>query len=83
MGAGASGSVIANRLSEIPEWSVLLLEAGHSETPYTQIPALAHVLQGTKYNWGYTTVPQDTWCLGNIFHIPMVQINRSIPSKVW
>ncbi|KAJ3664213.1 hypothetical protein Zmor_008400 [Zophobas morio] len=66
IGAGAAGSVIANRLTEKPEWKVLLLEAGGPETPFTQIPKLAHLLQNTDYNWGYVTTPQKNWCKGMI-----------------
>lgn len=64
VGGGTSGSVLANRLSEIPEWKVLLLEAGAAESPVTQVPAMAPTLLNTPYNWGYTTKPQESWCLG-------------------
>ncbi|KAK9871997.1 hypothetical protein WA026_015242 [Henosepilachna vigintioctopunctata] len=64
VGAGAAGSVVANRLSEIPEWKILLLEAGGPEDEITRIPGYVLDLLGTKYNWGYKTIPQKNWCLG-------------------
>ncbi|XP_018569548.1 glucose dehydrogenase [FAD, quinone] [Anoplophora glabripennis] len=64
VGSGTSGAVIANRLSQIPEWKVLLLESGAPETKITQIPALHRALQTTPYNWWFTTVPQNKSCLG-------------------
>ncbi|KAJ3664209.1 hypothetical protein Zmor_008396 [Zophobas morio] len=65
VGAGAAGSVIANRLSA-KHYKVLLLEAGGPETPYTQIPKLGHFLYNTGYNWGYLTTPQKHICRGMI-----------------
>ncbi|KAJ8033692.1 Choline dehydrogenase, mitochondrial [Holothuria leucospilota] len=60
VGAGSAGCVLANRLTEDKSKKVLLLEAGPRDHSWTiQMPAaLMYPLGGTKYNWGYSTVPQ-------------------------
>jgi len=55
VGAGASGATVASRLSEVPEWKVLLLEAGKQETLITSVPVMAHYLQFSDFNWAYKT----------------------------
>ncbi|EAT44641.1 AAEL004002-PA [Aedes aegypti] len=57
IGAGSAGAVMASRLSEIGDWSVLLLEAGGDETEVTDVPSLAGYLQLTEFDWKYQTVP--------------------------
>lgn len=64
VGAGSGGSVVTNRLSENPEWSVLLLEAGSTEIFLTDVPLTAAMTSLTRYNWGYKTERMKTACLG-------------------
>ncbi|XP_074035108.1 glucose dehydrogenase [FAD, quinone] [Leptinotarsa decemlineata] len=66
VGSGPSGSVLANRLSEIPEWNVLLLEAGEEANHLTEIPFFSGFFRGTKYDWGYKAEQQDGFCRGCI-----------------
>ncbi|XP_043251116.1 glucose dehydrogenase [FAD, quinone]-like [Colletes gigas] len=49
IGAGSAGSVLTNRLTEISNFSVLLLEEGKDEMFLTDIPLLAPVLHITDY----------------------------------
>ncbi|XP_074035201.1 glucose dehydrogenase [FAD, quinone]-like [Leptinotarsa decemlineata] len=64
VGSGPSGSVVANRLSEIPGWNILLLEAGGEANHIIEIPFLCGLLQLTNYNWGYKSEKQSGFCRG-------------------
>jgi choline dehydrogenase len=60
VGAGAAGCAVANRLSEDPDTTVLLLEAGGPDSsPLIHIPVGFTKLTGPKVNWGFETVPQS------------------------
>ena len=60
VGAGSAGCVLANRLSEDSNNSVLLLEYGGTDYgPLIQMPsALSYPMSMSAYNWGYETVPE-------------------------
>lgn len=64
VGGGSAGSVLASRLSEWGNVSVLLLEAGGDETVLAQYPMVAQYLQLSFLDWHYKTVPQTDSCLG-------------------
>lgn len=53
VGGGAAGSVLANRLSEISNWKILLLEAGGHETEISDVPILSLYLHKSKLDWKY------------------------------
>jgi choline dehydrogenase len=60
VGGGSAGCVLASRLSEDPGTRVLLLEAGpEADADEIAIPAAMSRLFQTKYDWNYTTVPQE------------------------
>ncbi|KAF6811309.1 choline dehydrogenase [Colletotrichum plurivorum] len=61
VGAGASGLTVANRLSEDPNVTVLVIEAGELDAgeDFVKIPGLAGGAVGTKYDWNTTYVAND------------------------
>lgn len=65
VGAGSAGCVLANRLSEDPTISVLLLEAGGSEDDNANIsvPIASPTLPFSEQDWRFKTVPQKKACL--------------------
>lgn len=70
VGGGSAGCVVANRLSEVSKWKVLLLEAGaFPDDALTGIPALWAIDALSKFNWGFETVPQQTAFLSKYLKI--------------
>ena len=60
VGAGTAGCVLANRLSEDPNITVLLLEAGPVDSKYSiNIPLAQAEIMLSELDWKYKTVPQN------------------------
>lgn len=55
VGAGTAGSVIANRLSEIQSWSVLLIEAGGDPPISADVPKFYMSQQLSCIDWKFKT----------------------------
>ncbi|MGB0845010.1 MAG: GMC family oxidoreductase N-terminal domain-containing protein, partial [Alphaproteobacteria bacterium] len=71
VGAGSAGGVMAARLSEDKDVSVLLLEAGGSDKSiFIQMPtALSIPMNMKKYNWGFESIPEPALG-GRLMHCP-------------
>ncbi|XP_025405336.1 glucose dehydrogenase [FAD, quinone]-like [Sipha flava] len=69
VGAGSAGAVVANRLSEMRNWTVLLLEAGGDETEISDVPSFVGYLQLSDLDWQYKTAPPSSdnpYCLAMV-----------------
>ena len=59
VGAGSAGAVLANRLSDDPNVTVVLLEAGPPDkNKFARIPAAFAKLFRSEVDWDYLTEPQ-------------------------
>ncbi|XP_075156236.1 ecdysone oxidase-like [Haematobia irritans] len=62
VGAGTAGCVVASRLSENPNVSVLVIEAGGDPPSLSEVYMLSALLQQTPYSWNDYAEPNPTSC---------------------
>lgn len=66
IGGGGAGAVVGGRLSEVPNFKVLVIEAGNDEPPGTQVPSMDNSYFGnSEIDWNYKTEVQAGACLGH------------------
>lgn len=63
VGAGSGGSALVNRLSEVSNWKILLLEAGGEPDILSDIPYWSP-LTYLNLDWGYYAEKEDNLALG-------------------
>ncbi|KAK7081993.1 hypothetical protein SK128_020218 [Halocaridina rubra] len=77
VGAGSAGAALAARLSEVPYWRVLLLEAGGEPPPESHIPALYPALQQGEADWGFYITRQKHGLKGFADQVRLYKLNMS------
>ncbi|XP_014208795.2 glucose dehydrogenase [FAD, quinone]-like [Copidosoma floridanum] len=63
-GGGSAGSVLANRLTENPDWRVLLVEQGDDPSLASDIPGFQSLLRRTHEDYNYKVEPSKYLCQG-------------------
>jgi choline dehydrogenase-like flavoprotein len=72
-GSGSSGSVVARRLAENPEVSVLLIEAGGEDMPALETYILDEIARGRPIKF------QDYMAYMKADHTPVGDVGRPMP----
>jgi len=63
IGGGSAGAVLANRLSEDENRTVLLLEAGVDELALSDVPITTGLFKNTFLDWKFKTKSSSNYCL--------------------
>ncbi|PZC71499.1 hypothetical protein B5X24_HaOG213207 [Helicoverpa armigera] len=66
IGGGTAGALLANRLSEVEEWKVLLIEAGGDPPMESIIPKFSSDTHRTRNTFQYYTEQDENSCKGCI-----------------
>lgn len=67
VGGGSAGCVLANRLTEVANWTVLLIEAGDDPPSIANSPGYSLITSTLLPNWGYFGVNDDFSSQGQKF----------------
>lgn len=65
VGSGSAGSVVANRLTEVENWKVLLIEAGDNPSELNEIPASFLMQINSPVDYSYDLEPEKFACHGS------------------
>ncbi|KAL6434805.1 hypothetical protein ACFW04_005178 [Cataglyphis niger] len=64
VGGGSAGSVVANRLTEVEDWKVLLIEAGENPSILSEIPGVFIMQVDSPVDYSYDVEPEKFACHG-------------------
>ncbi|XP_025262777.1 glucose dehydrogenase [FAD, quinone]-like [Camponotus floridanus] len=65
VGSGSAGSVVANRLTEVEDWKILLIEAGDNPSVLNEIPGAFLMQIDSPIDYSYDVEPEKFACHGS------------------
>lgn len=78
VGAGSAGSVVASRLAELSDVTVLVLEEGGEESKFSTCPGSYFLVQGSDRIKKYESVPQKYGARGMKNHAITTWVGRGV-----